>query len=647
MGKRTALIVATYEYDDPELRQLTAPRHDAEDLVALLRDPSIGGFDDVLELINQPHTTVGEAIGDFYTETRPNDLTLMYFSGHGLKDDSGRLYLAMKDTRLHKKLWTSVTADHVEHALADSASRQKILVLDCCYAGAFPSGLRAKADNAVHVLEKFSGRGRIVLTASDATQFAFEGDTLRGGAPQSVFTRHLIAGIRDGTADRDQDGDITVDELYDYVHQRVTEERPQQRPKMDASVSGRTVIAHNVNWSLPHFVQNLLQSPFADIRLQALQHLGDYFKNGNQAVRRKICHAVEELRDNEDSRAVEKAANDWLDEHRMTVVGSPPIEIAPKTQPPKATEEPMPSKGTSISEADQPPEQEIHAAKPPQEQSAAQAKFAVPSSAAPPERRVPDTNYQTAPWWYKEPTGTQPRGYEYVGPTDYSQPRTPPPTPPQVKPEDLPQRSRGTTPAGALGRPPQDRTSSPRPAVRPNTTFTRPAMSPPMSSGRSRDETRMAAAAHPAASRTSPVSGYTSAPREFAPTSDKAPDRKWRWYLHPAALLAATGFVALLAAVIFAVWPSERGTVEEVTTTTAIAPPPPPPLTQASSSAVPTVAPQAPWTPEPPVMNTTPSSSPWPTTPTTTWPTSTTTSTAVTTTPTAATTTLPTAQPQS
>jgi hypothetical protein len=90
----------------------------------------------------------------------------LYFSGRGLKDDSGKLYLAMKDTRLHKNLFTSVTADQVDLSLTESASRQKILVLDCCYAGAFPSGTRTKADDSVHVLETFSGRGRIVLTAS-------------------------------------------------------------------------------------------------------------------------------------------------------------------------------------------------------------------------------------------------------------------------------------------------------------------------------------------------------------------------------------------------------------------------------------------------------------------------------------------------
>ena len=46
-------------------------------------------------LVNEPHYVVGEAIADFYGGARRDDLTLLYFTGHGVKDDEGRLYLAM------------------------------------------------------------------------------------------------------------------------------------------------------------------------------------------------------------------------------------------------------------------------------------------------------------------------------------------------------------------------------------------------------------------------------------------------------------------------------------------------------------------------------------------------------------------------
>ena len=42
-GKRSALILASYDYEDPGLQLLRAPARDAEALARVLRDPEIGG----------------------------------------------------------------------------------------------------------------------------------------------------------------------------------------------------------------------------------------------------------------------------------------------------------------------------------------------------------------------------------------------------------------------------------------------------------------------------------------------------------------------------------------------------------------------------------------------------------------------------
>ncbi|WP_370267898.1 caspase family protein [Streptomyces sp. V4I8] len=186
-----ALLIASYDYQDTGLRRLTAPAHDAEALAEVLQDPDIAGFE-VTTLVNEPHHRVGEAIGDFYRDRRRDDLTLLYFTGHGLKDDDGRLYLAMANTRPDSLLFTALSAEQIDQAMEGCVSRQKVLILDCCYSGAFPAGRLAKADTAVHALERFQGHGRTVLTASDATQYSFEGNQLHGQAAQSVFTRYLV-----------------------------------------------------------------------------------------------------------------------------------------------------------------------------------------------------------------------------------------------------------------------------------------------------------------------------------------------------------------------------------------------------------------------------------------------------------------------
>jgi uncharacterized caspase-like protein len=139
---------------------------------------------------------VGETIGDFYQDRRRDDIALLYFTGHGLKDEEGRLYFAMKNTRRDRLLFTAIQANQIDEAIESCSSLQKVLILDCCYSGAFPAGRIAKGDSSVNSLETFRGKGRVVLTASDSTQYAFEGDKVSGQGQGSVFTRHLVGGLR-------------------------------------------------------------------------------------------------------------------------------------------------------------------------------------------------------------------------------------------------------------------------------------------------------------------------------------------------------------------------------------------------------------------------------------------------------------------
>ncbi|WP_369034571.1 caspase, EACC1-associated type [Streptomyces adonidis] len=345
MTRRLALLIATYEYQDDGLRALAAPAHDAEALAAVLRDPAIAGFE-VTTLINEPHYRVGETIGDLYRDRRRDDLTLLYFTGHGLKDDDGRLYLATTNTRRGSLLFTSLPAEQIDQAMSASMSRQKVLILDCCYSGAFPAGRAAtKADTDVHTLERFQGRGRTVLTASDATQYSFEGDQPYGTAAQSVFTRHLVTGLRDGSADLDGDGDITLDELYSYVHDRVVDEMPQQRPKKQDNVEGRIIIARNINWTLPAHLHHALASPIATDRLGALDGLAHLHRVGNTHVRRRALAEIRQLVD-DDSRTVSAAAAARLQTLLPPAAPEPRPSPAPAPPAPRASSPAQPTRPT-------------------------------------------------------------------------------------------------------------------------------------------------------------------------------------------------------------------------------------------------------------------------------------------------------------
>ena len=226
---RNALIVACSKYADSGLAQLRAPAHDARALAEVLEDPEIGGFT-VSLVLDQPEATVRREVARFFANRSPEDTLLAHFSCHGVKDENGELYFAANDTELLLLAATALPADFVNDQMAKSRSRRIVLLLDCCYSGAFARGMQHRAGQGVE-LHRFQGRGRAVLTASSAVEYAFEGNTLtRDDGSPSVFTSAVVQGLRTGDADRDGDGRISVDELYNYVFDEVRRRTPSQHP---------------------------------------------------------------------------------------------------------------------------------------------------------------------------------------------------------------------------------------------------------------------------------------------------------------------------------------------------------------------------------------------------------------------------------
>ena len=108
-GNRSALIVASDNYTDPGLQRLRAPASDAQALAGVLRDPDIGGFE-VRTLLNEPAHEVALAVEEFFADRRPDDLLLLHFSCHGVKDEGGELYFAAANTRMRRLAETAVSA---------------------------------------------------------------------------------------------------------------------------------------------------------------------------------------------------------------------------------------------------------------------------------------------------------------------------------------------------------------------------------------------------------------------------------------------------------------------------------------------------------------------------------------------------------
>jgi hypothetical protein len=246
-GQRRALIVATGRYKNAGLPALTAPASDAAALNEVLSDPQIGNF--TVELVHDKDSSViQEIVEDFLTKGRRDDLLLLHFSCHGLKDISGNLFFAARNTRLDRLESTAIPAVFLQRCLRNSLAGGKVVLLDCCYGGAFSSGFLARASDTVNVGDSFpgaNGKGYAVITASSATEFAFEGGrfTEAGTPSPSVFTQVIVDGLQSGNADLDNDGWISLSDLYGYVCDHVPSRNPHQTPCQIGDIRGTFYLA--------------------------------------------------------------------------------------------------------------------------------------------------------------------------------------------------------------------------------------------------------------------------------------------------------------------------------------------------------------------------------------------------------------------
>lgn len=245
--RRLALIIACDRYSDPELKLLRAPSQDAEALASILENPKIGGFR-VTILIDKPHEDVRDKIDEFLQSCNKGDTVLLYFSCHGIKDRNAKLYFATITTNRKRLRTTGIESNFVNEVLDDCRAQRKVVLLDCCYSGAFEEGRASRDDKQVNATQ-FFGRGNVIITASDSMQYAFEGDKierLKGGG--SYFTGALIKGLETGEADLDLDGEITYRELYNYVYDSVRKRTADQTPTLNTrGVEGEFVIFNNPN----------------------------------------------------------------------------------------------------------------------------------------------------------------------------------------------------------------------------------------------------------------------------------------------------------------------------------------------------------------------------------------------------------------
>lgn len=166
----------------------------------------------------QYRQTIHQAITDFFAP-EDDSLRLLYFAGHGYRDDNGKLYLLVRDSTRKNLEGTTLPAEWLKEVINNSKTRRKVVILDCCYSAAIISKLRGM--KSIGVEEVIQGQGTVVIASSGAAERARDG--------LESFTAFLSQGIENGRADRDGDGLVSLEEWFDYARDQIKE---NQKPRM-------------------------------------------------------------------------------------------------------------------------------------------------------------------------------------------------------------------------------------------------------------------------------------------------------------------------------------------------------------------------------------------------------------------------------
>ena len=258
MAKKALLIgVSQYEAGLPPLA--AAPK-DVSAMQRLLQSSELGAFDDVKTLIDPDLEAMQTEIDLLFQSCQKGDLGLLYFSGHGITDDSDRLYLATRRTSKDTFRSTAVSASFIQGIMRDRGyQRQHVLILDCCYSGAFAEGWLAKRAD-INLKPQLEVEGSVVLTSSTSTQKSYEDKE----GELSLYTNYIVQGIESGAAESDGDGMISADELHEYAKQHVQATKPAMKPEIYGYRHGIKIVISQAKVNAELKYQRLVEEKSAD-----------------------------------------------------------------------------------------------------------------------------------------------------------------------------------------------------------------------------------------------------------------------------------------------------------------------------------------------------------------------------------------------
>uniref|UniRef100_UPI0031DB53F8 caspase family protein n=1 Tax=Chitinophaga sp. TaxID=1869181 RepID=UPI0031DB53F8 len=211
---RRALIVGINDY--PGSARLYGCVNDATSIGELLSSNEDGSPNFDVMLMTKGHSKVAIRSRMLELFSGDDEIHLFYFSGHGVVNEMGG-YIVTPDFQRYDE---GISMDEILMMAGTSKARQKVIILDCCHAGAM--GAPAWIGNGAAML----GQGVVILASSRDTEPSKE----VGG--MGVFTSLLLKALHGGAADIV--GDVTAGNIYSYIDRGLG--GWQQRPVFKANI---------------------------------------------------------------------------------------------------------------------------------------------------------------------------------------------------------------------------------------------------------------------------------------------------------------------------------------------------------------------------------------------------------------------------
>lgn len=231
------LFIGIDRYSSTGIDELTCARRDATALEALFFD-TLGGSTVLLADAEATRQRIEDAFADL-AGCGPEDTVVIAFSGHGSETHE----LVTHDANPDDLAGSAIPLELLQEWFSRIPAKRLILFLDCCFSG----GIGAKV---LHVdakprsllsaearLAQLGGAGRIIFTASAATEPAYEHRRFGHG-----FLTHFLLEALCGAEEVVSGGKLSLYRLLEHVTSRVRAAALQggkeQNPTMRGSIDG-------------------------------------------------------------------------------------------------------------------------------------------------------------------------------------------------------------------------------------------------------------------------------------------------------------------------------------------------------------------------------------------------------------------------